>query len=165
MGLFSDWRIIQVDWLVSLCNGRAPFQRARREVTTIAVTGGRTYSKRARVYQILDAAVKRLGMTELVVGDADGLDRLARAWARERGFPMREFKADWNDLTQPGARIRTRRDGSKYDANAGPRRNGEMLRQGRPSKLIGFPGGDGTRDCISQARRLAIEVLLIDWDG
>ena len=134
-------------------------------MTTVAVTGGRTYSNRARVHQILDAAVDRLGMTELVVGDADGLDKLAREWARERGFPMREFKADWNDLTKPDARIRKRRDGSRYDANAGPRRNGEMLTRGRPSKLLAFPGGDGTRDCMRQARAREIEVVLVDWAG
>lgn len=130
------------------------------------ITGGRGYTDEARVYQILDAAVVRLEMTELIVGDCPtGLDALGRQWARDRAFPSREFKAKWNDLSAPGARIKRRPDGSQYNANAGPDRNKAMVEQGQPHHGLAFSGGDGTRDAIRHLRAAGIEPKLIDWNG
>lgn len=134
-------------------------------MVTVLVTGGRRYDNEGRLYQVLDAAVLRLGLTELIHGDATGADELAKFWAIERGIGHHEFKARWDDLTQPGAEIHTRKDGSRYDAKAGPRRNQQMLEQGRPRHVIAFRGGDGTRDMIRRARAAGVEVFLIDWKG
>lgn len=134
-------------------------------MTRVLVFGGRDYNNESRVYRVLDAAVKRLGLSYVIHGDATGADELAKLWAIDRGIGHREFKADWNDLTQPGARIRERPDGSRYDANAGPRRNQAMIDQGRPDLGIGFPGGKGTRDMLERCRRAGIQPYLIDWEG
>lgn len=132
----------------------------------VMITGGREYENRTRVYQILDAAVLRLKMSELIVGDCPtGLDAIGRQWARERGFPYREFKAKWSDLTAPGARIKKRRDGTEYNANAGPDRNKAMVEQGQPHHGLAFKGGSGTRDAIGHLRAAGIEPKLIDWNG
>ena len=131
----------------------------------ILVFGGRDYFNERRINQVLDAAVERLGLSEVIHGDAEGADELAKLWAIDRGIPHREFKAAWNDLTQPGARIKERRDGSRYDANAGPRRNQAMIDIGRPKEAIGFPGGAGSRDMLKRCRAAGIEPYLIDWDG
>jgi hypothetical protein len=129
------------------------------------ITGGRDYTNRARVYQILDAAVDRLGLTELIHGDCPtGADALGKEWAIERGIGQRKMPADWDDLSQPDARIKTRADGKQYDANAGHRRNQKMVDL-RPDHVIGFLGGPGTRDALKRARKAGIEPKLIDWNG
>jgi len=136
-------------------------------MATILVTGGRRYFEETRVFQILDAAVERLGMTLLIHGDnPDGADNIAKQWAIDRGFPKRDFPAKWDDLTQPGADIRHHpKTGKPYDRRAGSRRNQHMLEQGRPDVVIAFPGNVGTRDMIRRARSAGVRVILVDWDG
>jgi hypothetical protein len=51
--------------------------------------------------------------------------------------------------------IRTRADGSKYDANAGIRRYTEMLDE-KPDLVLAFPGNRGTRHIL---RRAEVELM------
>lgn len=105
-------------------------------MTKIAVTGGRDYCNRARVYQVLDAAVERLGLTDGVDGGASGWDRLARQWAAKRGIRWKTVRAEWRT----------------YGRVAGPIRNGKILREERPDIVIAGPGGDGTQDMVDQTK-------------
>ena len=41
---------------------------------------------------------------------------------------------------------------TKYGKSAGPIRNAEMLRFGKPQLVVAFPGGDGTENMIGQAK-------------
>lgn len=106
----------------------------------IAVTGGRFYSDINHVYRELDAARIRYGDFVLLVGDAIGVDRFAKDWAEDRNVLFREFEAKWK----------------KYGKSAGPIRNREMVASA--DKLLAFPGGKGTRDCVTAAKHLGIEV-------
>lgn len=134
-------------------------------MTRILVFGGRTYFNEARIYHVLDAAVERLGLTEIIHGDHyDGADAIAKQWAVERGIPHTPFPANWSDLSHPDARIKTRRDGTQYDANAGPRRN-QAMADAKPDAAIGFPGDRGSRDMLRRCRTAGIEPYLIDWKG
>lgn len=140
-------------------------------MTRIAFTGGRDYGRpkrfdastppivieadrervrrqRQRHDRIMNAALERLVMTEAGVGDATGLDELVRDWCPRLHVPLHIYRADWNRLGRA----------------AGPERNGRMLREFAPEKLLAFPGGAGTADCVSQAEALGIEVLRIDWE-
>lgn len=114
-------------------------------MAVVVVCGGRDYSDRARVYQILDAAILRLGLATVLQGGATGADALAKEWARERNVPIREFLADWT------------REGLK----AGPLRNQRMLDQGRPEVVIAFPGGAGTADMVRRATQAGVRVVRI----
>lgn len=134
-------------------------------MTRLLVFGGRDYRDIRRVQEVLDAAIERLGLTVVVHGAAPGADSLAAEWAASRGMPDDPYPADWFDLSHPNARIKRRRDGLKYDASAGVRRNQKMLDEGRPDVAIGFPGGKGTRDMLSRCRAAEIPVYLIDWKG
>jgi hypothetical protein len=139
-------------------------------VTRIVVTGGRSYGfvpphtplsdhlaakvqaamERARFEQIMAAAVPRLGLTDLACGRCrTGADELAFRWAK-KNLPKDNFQgfpANWQ----------------QFGTDAGPERNGRMLRTFQPDKVLAFPGGDGTADCVRQAEALGIEVIRIDW--
>lgn len=116
-------------------------------MSSFVVCGGRDYFRRHRVFQILDAAVERLGLTELASGLAAGADTDARLWAEARGVPFTGFKADWN----------------LYGRGAGIIRNRVMLAEFAPEVVIAFPGGRGTADCVSRAQGMGIRVIKVDW--
>lgn len=125
------------------------------------IFGGRDYANRARLYQILDAAVDRLGMDLVIHGAATGADTLADEWAKSRGVDFLTFPAAWDDIDRPGAVIRYTKAGKPYDAAAGGIRNQTMIDAGRPDIAIGFPGGTGTRDMAARVRSARIPLYEI----
>ena len=130
-------------------------------MTTIAVTGGRDYSNRQRVFEALDEIQ---GVTMLIHGAARGADTLAAEWARSRGIPLNAYHADWENIDVVPCRIRVR-DGRPYNALAGLTRNIEMLVAGQPDLLVVFPGGNGTAHCHREALRRGIPSLEIHDDA
>ncbi len=106
---------------------------------TIIVTGGRDFEDRDFVMSVLMRMV--MYSSRIAVGCCKtGLDAIVR-----KEFPNhhKEYKADW----------------TKWGLPAGPMRNGAMLKDNMTGVLIAFPGNKGTRDCMSQARKLGIPVL------
>lgn len=128
----------------------------------VLVCGGRDFDDEEFVFTTLND----LDDVSLIIhGGARGADSLAEVWADANGVRCRSFKADWNDLSHSNARIRTRPDGSQYDANAGKRRNKEMLEIGKPDLVIAFHGNYGTMDMIKQAMDAGIEVRIPAYEG
>lgn len=109
----------------------------------VLVCGGREYLNIDFVYQVLDTLD---GVSEIIEGGARGVDTIARHWAKERGVPVRTFRADWQ----------------KHKKSAGPIRNGQMLREGKPDLVIAFPGGRGTANMVEQAIRAGVPVEIHD---
>lgn len=79
-----------------------------------------------------------------------------------RNIKEEPYPADWNDLTQTDALIRVRRDGKRYDAKAGFRRNQRMIDDGKPTLVAAFPGGDGTADMVRRARQAGLHVIALE---
>lgn len=126
------------------------------------VCGGRTYANRDKVFQVLDYLHLNRGPIKLVIhGGASGADSLAKEWADERGVEPDCYPALWNDLTARDAVIKRRKDGSSYNANAGPTRNAKMLREGKPDCVVAFPGGSGTQNMIDLSRAAGVKVFEI----
>lgn len=103
----------------------------------ILVCGGRNYSSKQDVYDVLD----RHNPTVVVAGGAVGADSLAVDWARTRQRAYIVFPAEWD----------------KYKKAAGSIRNQRMLRT-NPDLVIAFPGGTGTADMVRRAKNAGIEV-------
>lgn len=125
----------------------------------VIVCGGRTFGNAVFLFRTMDGLHAELRFTEFMQGGAPGTDALAKRWAKTHPEIVRwECKADWNNLSYPDAVIKTRPDGSQYDAMAGHRRNGRML-EWRPDRLVSFRGGPGTADMVSQARAANVKVI------
>lgn len=103
----------------------------------IAFTGGRDYTDDVTVYTVLNV----LQPDYVLVGDADGLDRLVRTFCKRLAIPFTKFVADWET----------------HGKSAGPMRNSKLLEEAE--LLIAFPGGRGTANCIQQAQEQGIPVL------
>jgi hypothetical protein len=112
----------------------------------LVVTGGRDYTDTARIFAALDDLHARRPITCLIEGEAKGVDIRCRVWATRHGVPVEPYPAPWGDIDHPSAVVRYRRDGTAYDANAGPRRNQQMTDEGKPDMALVFPGGTGTAD-------------------
>lgn len=103
----------------------------------VLVCGGRHYYDEQRVTSILNALHAAHPEMVVIEGGAMGADWLARRWAIERGVPHETYPADWQ----------------RQGRSAGPLRNAQMLREGRPDVVVAFPGGAGTLDMLNQATR------------
>jgi hypothetical protein len=107
----------------------------------IIATGGRAYKDAAYVNTVLS----EIRPTIICIGDARGLDKLVLEWAKAHSCPVKIYKAEWD----------------KYGLAAGPLRNKKMIEENRDAeKLIAFPGGLGTKNCIQQASRAGIAIVL-----
>jgi hypothetical protein len=116
------------------------------EMHRILVCGGREFADKGRVFTVLDYYRETSGGFMVVIhGAARGADSLAGEWATTRGIPVEAYPANWE------------RDGRR----AGPIRNAQMLREGKPTVVIAFPGGRGTADMIAQAKRAGVPALEI----
>lgn len=123
------------------------------------IAGGRHYFFTDVDYARLDGLRLTLPITRVSTGRASGADEGGEQWAISRGLPVDPYPADWDDLDAPNARIKTRPNGTKYNANAGFDRNEVMAVKSKAVVL--FPGGPGTADMARRAKLHGLRI--IDW--
>ena len=115
----------------------------------VVVTGGRDYRDADWVWEQLDAIHAADPIEVIIHGNYRGLDRIARAWAVDRGIKIEDVDAEW----------------TRYGARAGPMRNTRMIREFGPVKCIAFEGGSGTADCLAKARAAGLEIVEVKARG
>lgn len=115
-------------------------------MTTWIFTGGRDYKNKDRALQTFISLVSP--SDDVFVGCCPtGLDAMVREHFNNGWEQARVFKANWNELGRA----------------AGPIRNGEMIMAAPPDAiLVAFLGGDGTKDCIRQAKKRGLLILKVD---
>lgn len=122
----------------------------------VLVCGGRDYADYYYLAEVLDDLCEERGWTtepdelgnwlpkvHIISGKARGADTLAIDWAVTRYCSWSEYPADWK----------------QHGKRAGPIRNQNMLDHGKPDIVVAFPGGVGTRDMVSRARKAGIELI------
>ncbi|MEW6771831.1 MAG: DUF2493 domain-containing protein [Bacillota bacterium] len=113
----------------------------------VLVCGSRDWINRAAILRELS---KFPPGTVVIQGGCRGADRLAAEIARELGFTVKEFRADWQRY---GPRA------------AGPIRNRRMLDEGKPDLVLAFHAAikksRGMADIVRQARRAGVPVRVI----
>lgn len=82
-------------------------------------------------------------VTTLICGMAKGGDSLGLEWAKFLNIPVAEYWADWRT----------------HGAAAGPIRNTEMLRVGKPDVVLSLPGGTGTAHMVKISREAGVRVI------
>lgn len=85
-------------------------------------------------------------INEIIHGGARGADEGAGRWGKSKGIKVKVFHANWK----------------KYGKLAGPYRNAQMAREGKPDIVIAFPGGQGTANMIMVAESLGIPVIKVE---
>jgi hypothetical protein len=112
-------------------------------MTRVLVCGGRNYSDSIQLSTVLCQIDAERAFTALIHGGASGADRIASIWARDGGIPVESYPAEWG----------------KFGYAAGPKRNRQMLQEGKPDLVIAFPGGKGTANMVAQARAAGVKVI------
>lgn len=110
----------------------------------VMVCGGRDYDNQVQLYSVLDDIHANTPIKKLIHGNGRGADMLAQMWANERGVNVTSFPAEWG----------------KYNKAAGPIRNQAMVDDG-PHLVVAFPGGSGTADSVTRARRRGLPVIMV----
>lgn len=130
----------------------------------VLVCGGRFYNRVATfgiaMDRIHDEILRWDPPTVVIHGKCKtGADDMAQTWADNHGYPVLPFPAKWKDLSHPDAVIRFLRDGTSYDAMAGPRRNQQAIDEGKPDIGVAFPGDRGTNDMVDRLKKANIRLI------
>lgn len=123
----------------------------------VIVAGPRDFNDYDKVAEAISAS--EFEITEVVSGNAKGVDQLGEMWARQNKKPVKLFPADWNNLKQPGAKIKVNSWNKQYNANAGFFRNKQMAEYA--DALIAIETGTpGTGHMIKMAKEAELEVFI-----
>lgn len=129
----------------------------------VIIAGSRDFNDYKTLKETCDYVLKDKGVEEIVSGKARGADKLGERYARFHKIPIADFPADWNDFSEPCV-IKYRKDGSKYNALAGKKRNQKMADYAvgsNGSGLIAFDmGTSGTNDMIKRALKKGLWVYV-----
>lgn len=135
------------------------------------ITGDRNWNCEPIVENILYGMISKHGNTFTIIhGDCPtGVDHCFKLACERIGVDQILVPANWNGITRPEANVR-HKDGRGTAINAGPRRNGLMIRvaQGLGGTLGCIAlhrrliSSKGTRDMVQQCLRASIPVWLID---
>lgn len=110
----------------------------------VLVCGSRHFNNYEQLSTILDG----FKITGIISGKARGADTLALVYGKTLGIPCFEFPADW----------------SLYGRRAGPIRNHQMLKEGKPDLVVAFlaPNSRGTKHMIEISQKAGIPVEIIN---
>lgn len=113
----------------------------------VLVCGSRHFNDYSRLKEVLDEIHKATPIEEIIQGGARGADRLSVEWAVQNVIFQREWKADWD----------------VHGKRAGPIRNYQMLREGKPDQVVAFlaPGSRGTKHMVEIAEKAGIPVKVV----
>lgn len=114
----------------------------------IIIAGTRTFNNYELLCQKCDDALRLQDQVEVVSGTASGADKLGEQYAKEKGYNIKQFPADWN----------------KHGKSAGYIRNEEMAVYS--DALIAFWDGQskGTKHMIDLANKHGLKVKVVNYN-
>ncbi|UMB55348.1 DUF2493 domain-containing protein [Lutibacter sp. A64] len=124
---------------------------SKNEQTTmkLIIAGSRTFSDYKKLKEVCDQFLQDQNNIEIVSGAYyRGADKLGEQYATEKGFPIKQFPADWK----------------KFRRAAGPKRNQQMAKYA--DALIAFWDGKskGTKNMIDLAKKENLKVKRIHFE-
>lgn len=116
----------------------------------VLVCGDRHWTDREFLYKILNALDEQLDIDYIIEGGANGADKMAGDWAVDESQHalIEMYPAQWK----------------LYGRSAGPRRNRQMLKEGKPNLVVAFHDdiehSKGTKDMLKAAKQAGIDTML-----
>ena len=120
----------------------------------ILVVGSRNFNNYELLKNTIDATAEVYDDIEIVSGGAKGADSLAEQYAKEKGYALKIFPADWN----------------KYGKSAGYRRNAEMhkyISEFKDRLCVAFWDGQskGTQHNFELAAQYKNPIILVKYQS
>lgn len=113
----------------------------------IIVAGSRSFSDYELLKEKLDELIRGRKNTEIVSGTAKGADLLGEKYARERGFEIKRFPADWD----------------KFGKKAGYLRNEQMAKYANACVCFWDGNSRGTKSMIDLAEKHNLKTFVIRY--
>jgi hypothetical protein len=114
----------------------------------LIVAGGRWFNDYDLMVRKLDIILSEVEEPiEIVSGKANGADTLGERYARQNGYPIKDFYAQWG----------------RYNKRAGHIRNGEMARYGTHCVVFWDGESTGSKDMIDQAEEYGLPTRVIRY--
>jgi predicted subunit of tRNA(5-methylaminomethyl-2-thiouridylate) methyltransferase len=115
----------------------------------ILVCGDRNYGSGNGDWTVMACELQKLPPDTIVIhGDCRGADKMAGHIAKRLGFAVEVYPADWS-----------------LGKKAGPIRNAQMLKDGKPDKVVAFhhdiTKSRGTANMVKQAKAAGVTVEVI----
>ena len=112
----------------------------------IIIAGSRSFSDYDFLREVCDKYLKELSCVEIVSGTANGADILGERYAKQKGFPVKKFPANW-----------------ELGKKAGYLRNKQMAEYA--DGLIAFHDGTskGTKHMIVLAKERKLKIRVINF--
>lgn len=112
------------------------------------------------LYQIEQiVAESKFDATEIVSGQACGVDTCGEAYAKVKKIPVKSFPADWNNIKSKGAIIKTNKFGVRYNAKAGFDRNEKMAEYADALILVWDGQSHGSKDMLNRAKEHSLKIF------
>ena len=111
----------------------------------LIVAGGRDYDLTVCDLSRLAKLCDRIDVTEIVHGDARGVDRTAAAWGKRQGYVVKAFPADWCCSNEAPRHAQ------------GAIRNIAMARYA--DAVVLFNGGSGTQNMFETAKKHGLRIF------
>ena len=123
----------------------------------IIIAGSRSIND----YNTIKKAIKdsSFDITEIVSGNANGVDKLGEKYAKENNISVKIFKPDWKNITIKGAIVKENKYG-KYNAKAGIDRNEQMGDYADGLIAIWDGKSNGTKHMINYMKKKGKEVYI-----
>lgn len=119
------------------------------EFDTVLVCGDRKWDDQEVVDQVVYLLKRRYKVHTLVEGEAAGADTQGRLAGEKYGMTIKAFPAEWH----------------KFGRGAGPIRNAQQLREGKPDIVVAFHddlyNSKGTLDMVKKAMASERDIIVI----
>lgn len=120
-------------------------------------------SRRITSYTLLEQAIAESGfeITEVIEGEEpNGVDKLAKIWAKANKIPHVPFEPAWDDLEAEPCFVKKNQYGKSYNALAGFNRNQDMVDYGEALIALRKDSSPGTTDVIDRAKKAGLLVYV-----
>ena len=116
-----------------------------KEKLRVIIAGSRDFNNYELLYNKCENILYNIKSVEIVSGGAKGADSLGEKYAKEKGYKIKQFTADWNSLGKSAGYIRNKEMAEYADA------------------LIAFWDGEskGTKHMINLANKNKLKVRVI----
>jgi len=116
-----------------------------KEKLRVIIAGSRDFNNYELLYNKCENILYNIKSVEIVSGGAKGADSLGEKYAKEKGYKIKQFNADWNSLGKSAGYIRNKEMAEYADA------------------LIAFWDGEskGTKHMINLANKNKLKIRVI----
>jgi hypothetical protein len=119
----------------------------RIDIKRVIIAGSRTFADYELLCKKCDIYLSSLSDIEIVSGAANGADRLGEKYARSKGYPIKQFFANWEE----------------YGKSAGYRRNEEMAKYAHALIIFWDRESRGSKHMIDLAKKYNLAIKIVSF--